>query len=787
MVAALAWGALKSAAHREWLRGHEWWRIALRPQARWTLLILLALWAAALALYWWPRRRGTSNVPLIALLTMVTAGSVLGGAAFFPCASGQAPVVAPVSWVLLLYAGSMEPRFGPQTSCPGQIPLAMELARVVCMGATFVGVAAAAAMLWRREIDRHKTRFLSELTVVTGLDPMSVALVDKFVAESSGRRVVLVEPDPNHPLLEEARATGARVIIADPKRPEAMRPVLLHLSKPAVRRVFALYPGAQDNEQILAAVRDVLSQATRRADHHPHLVARIDDPRHADTWRGKHISPHRACLEDAISPCETTAEFAVRAAVSRRAEKLILCGDTTLALAILIEVARLAWEGNDLIAAAQPNVPGLGPALTGSARGRGAIPPILVLADRAGDLRREFTATVSPQLRAAMPDVEIEPVPWRTSLLALLDRMPPHEAAACVVVITEDPTPEGIHEAGRVARLHPSSVIYTQSVDGTSGAEIAFDNLHQFRVGFLVDGVLPVDTWTRLARHNHERYRLHWPVQNGREPEPGRRPWADLDEFYREDNIRQIRQILGSAVTQGRVWRPVRTVPPGSRVEFIESELEAMARAEHERWYARRVAANWHPADAGKDHPSIPGRGSGPRKVNASVVPWESLPPAMRRKNAAHITSILGQLEAIGYVAVLPDAGPPQAEVFVRRGEVHAARLDAPRLWETAQGTALLGGAGDWTIRDQHGCERTARDREFRASHRHLGGDRWERTGTVRAWQVEERTVIRTLEGPAVAGPGDWIAQGENGERWPVPADQFRQSYTRDRWPVPPA
>lgn len=386
-----------------------------------------------------------------------------------------------------------------------------------------------------------------------------------------------------------------------------------------------------------------------------------------------------------------------------------------------------------------------------------------------------------------MPDVEIEPVPWRANLLALLDAMPPPEAAACVVVITEDPTPEGIHEAGRVARLHPSSVIYTQSVDGTSGAEIAFDNLHQFRVGFLVDGVLPVDTWTRLARHNHERYRLHWPARNGSEPEPARRPWEDLDEFFREDNIRQIRQILASAVALGRAWRPVRTVPPGSRVEFVESELEAMARAEHARWYARRIATNWHPPDAVREHPPTPRRGNGARKVNASVVPWDGLPLAMRRQNAAHIASILGQLEAIGYVAVLPDAGPPQAEVFVRRGEVSAARLGAPREWATAHGAAMVGGAGDWTIRDQHGYERTARDREFRASHRHLGGDRWERTGTVRAWQVEELTVVKTLEGPAVAAPGDWIAQGENGERWPVPAAQFRQSYVRDRCPAPPA
>src|SRR5215831_10671314 len=274
----------------------------------------------------------------------------------------------------------MEGRFGPGTGCLEQLPLAMQVARVVCLGATFVGVAAAVTVLWRAEIDRLKTRFVGELTMMTGLDDMTVALLGKLVTESGEGKVVIVEADPNHPLLEEVRATGARVIIADPSRAEALRPVLTHLGRPSVRQVFALHPGAQDNETILTGVREVLRHARPDADHHPHIVARLDDPRHADTWRGKHVWSDQLWLEDALSPYETTAVFAVRAVLAHRARGLILCGDTTLALAILIEAARSAWEQRELREAQEAG--------GGHPAGAPGFPAIHIMAERALDLQR---------------------------------------------------------------------------------------------------------------------------------------------------------------------------------------------------------------------------------------------------------------------------------------------------------------------------------------------------------------------------------------------------------------
>ena len=78
---------------------------------------------------------------------------------------------------------------------------------------------------------------------------------------------------------------------------------------------------------------------------------------------------------------------------------------------------------------------------------------------------------------------------------------------------------------------------------------------------------------------------------------------------------------------------------------------------------------------------------------------------------------------------------------------------------------------------DDGGDERTVRDGAFRVSHEPLGGERWRRTGSYLAWQVSDQLVLRTLEGRAVAEPGDWVVEGFSGERWPVGNAQFRRTY----------
>jgi hypothetical protein len=166
--------------------------------------------------------------------------------------------------------------------------------------------------------------------------------------------------------------------------------------------------------------------------------------------------------------------------------------------------------------------------------------------------------------------------------------------------------------------------------------------------------------------------------------------------------------------------------------------------------------------------------------VNSIVVPWEELPDQHRTEHAAYIGTLVGQLEDAGFMPVVPAGGPPEAAEFVRAGAVRARRLSARRRWTRQNGDELHAAEGDWRVIDEGGDDRTVRDEEFRASHTHLGGDRWSRTGVFRAWQVSERTVVRTLEGKSTADSGDWIVEGPSGVRWPVAGRQFQRSYRRE-------
>jgi hypothetical protein len=164
-------------------------------------------------------------------------------------------------------------------------------------------------------------------------------------------------------------------------------------------------------------------------------------------------------------------------------------------------------------------------------------------------------------------------------------------------------------------------------------------------------------------------------------------------------------------------------------------------------------------------------------RVNAKVVPWTALSAADRAEAVEQLRSQLAQLEDVGFMPIVPAGGPPGAAEFLRVGTVRARRLHTKRPWTRMAGGELSGQAGDWRVSDDRGDERTVRDAEFRASHQLLSGEHWRRVGTYRAWQVSHELVLRTLEGQAVAQPGDWVVEGGGGERWPVSNAQFRRTY----------
>jgi Trk K+ transport system NAD-binding subunit len=775
VTAYLDWGAWVSARDPAWLYwDQQWWRIWLRPGSDGPLVVVVVLWLAAAALYWWPRRRRPQEVGLIIVAAMVVLGAVLAAASLAPCRGGQSRT-AMVAWIMSLYVGALEPRYGPGTTCPGQLPLALQLGRGVCLGATLVGALSVAAVLWRQPVSRLRASLVKDATILTGLDAMTLPLLRRLTAGGHENRVVVIEPDQRHPLLDEARGTGAQIVIADPASARVLAPMLKGLRGPQLRYLYSLRPDTAQNEAVLTVARGILGRSRVDPDKPPHLVARIDDPRHADVWRGRHVGSSPLWFEDALSPQETTASALVSQIIRISPRRVLLCGDSTLALAVLLELARCVWEWQGLAESAAKGKIADATAAAQDEAVRSAMSPrpaqrVVILDHRAEDLRREFRATSPEPIVAALPDVEVRAEGWHDGLLAFLDAMAEDEAAQTAVVIAGTAVPADLHEAGRVARLHPGTPVFVLSSEGAGITGTAFDKLQPFERALLVDGKPPDDAWTRIARHWHESYRLLHPADPGAGNEPTRRPWGELDEFIRQDNILQLRSVMAAVVARGRHWVPSRAVIPGSFVELTPGEIERVARQEHDRWYERRRKAGWRAARSGEEDDYA-------LHVNRNVRPWPELPPRTRETIQANIRSQFAGLEAVGFMPVLPGAGSPGARDFRRMGEVRVERLTADRSWTHSPGGQLTGARGDWKVIDDSGHERTVRDQEFRATHKRLDDDRWRRTGTVRAWRVSEVTVLRTIEGKAMARPGDWIVQGPRGERWPVTDQQFMRGY----------
>lgn len=120
--------------------------------------------------------------------------------------------------------------------------------------------------------------------------------------------------------------------------------------------------------------------------------------------------------------------------------------------------------------------------------------------------------------------------------------------------------------------------------------------------------------------------------------------------------------------------------------------------------------------------------------------------------------------------------------VFSRRpNDVRAVRQADPWEWTTSGGDVLTGQAGDWLVTDQWGASRSVGADKFDAlyapSSGDLDSDVYHRIGRVRARPAQPGEVVESQEGGTTAQAGDWLVEGELGERWLVPGVDFSRGY----------
>ena len=160
------------------------------------------------------------------------------------------------------------------------------------------------------------------------------------------------------------------------------------------------------------------------------------------------------------------------------------------------------------------------------------------------------------------------------------------------------------------------------------------------------------------ARAFCEAYRASLPAEQ--RDDPANRsafPWDRLDETYRQANrdaVAHIAAKLASAGIDPARWRGVAGVPQlatASGCSTADSDLELLARLEHERWNAQRRMDGWRShRRAAKDEA---------RRLHPSLVPYDELTDDVKEYDRVYRAPDPGRLRAARVGGRWADRGRP--------------------------------------------------------------------------------------------------------------------------------
>lgn len=141
-----------------------------------------------------------------------------------------------------------------------------------------------------------------------------------------------------------------------------------------------------------------------------------------------------------------------------------------------------------------------------------------------------------------------------------------------------------------------------------------------------------------LARAIHENYRKE---QQGKKPpdDPAMQPWERLRQDLKESNRQQADHIPEKLKVIGCGVRPASGGEDGVR-EFSAAEVELLAKMEHDRWMADKMAAGWTYAAPPRDDV---------KKTHPCLEPWEDLAEEEKDKDRQAVRAIPELLTAAGF------------------------------------------------------------------------------------------------------------------------------------------
>ena len=759
----------------------------------WPILLQVLLGLGAFGCYYWPRARTSRNFSVLVTGVLAATTIFLGLVSYSTCEStdDQSPLWTPLTFALNLIGGNV-------ADCePGAttFPPALQLTRLLGPLLLVIAALGIVTSLFRNQYDRIRVRYSTALVLLVGLTDEAMPLLRRLsVDRESGTTLAVLVEDSGNPLIKTARDQGARVVLVDLDQTEILRGLLTSRGTFKIRSFYAVSPDVAENLRWAAQLRAVAdSSKPTRGDMAPRMVVRIDDPWQAEYWRrtnayrtGKGRSVR--WMSDALSVYEVTASVLLDRILDPKWEhafdRLVIVGNSALALAVCAELAQREREGATL---SQPPQPSFADLILFGPEAETLREQHRLRQERFGNATEISLITVV----TSEPNTE--------NLRASLD----HDRHP-VLVLADDPAVRAPQLATYLAALNPTWTIFDWS-PATRGVadEPIMERLYPFGLTTEAPSSLPVDSWERAARVVHEQYRLDMQRNGTLNPnEPAHRPWEELDPFRKETNIRQVTTALAAAENLGRSWGPVlEGVSSDGLVttsQLSEVELDQMTRMEHESWMKHLTDNGWRFGE----------KRDNARRLHPSLRAFDTLSADDVEKTRQGVTNALGILESLGYRSTVLRQQPVTNVIdhdqqsrdqqshdqlgddqrahdqngwigVVRRGEVTAVRQRAAWTWTNESGGTMEGRAGDWQVTDDHGKSWSVEPEIFTRTYAHLGGNRWRRTGSVMARPAVEGELVDSLEGRQTAHGGDWVIRGAKGEQWVTSGDHFAANYER--------
>jgi hypothetical protein len=491
--------------------------------------------------------------------------------------------------------------------------------------------------------------FAIDHVVIGGLGQHGGRLVEALRAR--GRTVVVIEPNRNHPAVDQCRRTGAIILFGEPDEPR----MLLAANLPVASVVLALFPDERECVGTATAAYRVLHSEKVTPRNPPvRCVLRLTEPGLLDVVRRHKIKtdPTDRIELEILNSHEIAATTMVREAapnsrtgVIRKAMVLGLGTHHRLGEMVVLRAAKDHLIRNG---------------------GRDGGKLELHVFDRQA---RQWLHS----FRSRYPAVDQVCTITAHSCWARKVGAPefPHDFDAAYVCIADEghATAQAVMLRREVLTLGQPimvRVLHSRSGYGVLISEPApnwGENIHA--IG-LEDPLFDPDTATHpelelRAQTIHHDYRARQSNLN----EPANRPWAVLDETFREANRKLAERYAthlaftdGTLKTKRYRWtfRPdgfrSLNAPEGLLFRFSDDELEALAAHEHELWKKEREQAGWSYGPV-KD---------AEKKTNPLLVDYSGLKDEVRDYSRSFVGSI-PRILALADYTIVPDESEASQEL----------------------------------------------------------------------------------------------------------------------------